>query len=192
MAFSVMPAKTLYAAAQTVAVPTQIASDDPHFNSDISSPTAAGTGVSLQLPLNSTTTPLDDASVMSGMPNGYTWRLAVPELCSGAQLTSLRIVTNTTAVDEEPTSGLLLGLYSSNNLTMLGSYSINGGNGEDGQTWIPALFGTDAFGIDRGTNGSFGPNLTFPANLGMAGTLDGTWDISGITPGEPIGIYIQH
>ncbi|MBP9738505.1 LPXTG cell wall anchor domain-containing protein [Candidatus Saccharibacteria bacterium] len=187
---SLMPA-TAYAATQTVVVPTQAVSDDPHINSDVLSPMVSAMGVNLQAPLNNTTTPLDDASLMPA-PSGYTWRLVVPEMCEGAQLESLRIVTSTLAVDEEPTTGLFLGLYGSNNLTMLSSYSVNSGNGEDGNSWVPSLFSTDAPVIDRGTTGSFGPATTFPANLGMAGTLDGTWDISGYTPGEPLGVYIQH
>jgi len=146
----------------------------------------------LQSPLNDTTTQINDASLMDNSPRGYTWRLEIPELCSGAELLSLRIVTETTAEDEEPTTGVILTPYRVNNLTMFDEYIINGGNGEDTNTWVPALFAEDSPAIDRGASGSFGPNPTFPADLGMNGTLDGTWDISGYPADQGLGVYVQH
>lgn len=189
--FSVLPASVVHAATQTVSLTTTAASDDPHINGDVGSPTVSSLGVNVQNPLNNTTTPLDDASVMVN-PHGYTWRLSVPNLCSGAELLSLRLISQTSAENEESTSGLFLVPYRTSNLTMLDSYTINGGNGEDSNTWVPAIFGYSAPGIDRGTGGVIGPFTTFPANAGMQGTLDGTWNISGHPVNEPIGVYVQH
>lgn len=190
--FGMAPARIAHAATKVVIVPTQAASDDPHLNSNPSSPTLGTMGVELQSPLNDTTTQISDASLMDNSPHAYTWRLDIPELCSGAELLSLRITTQTVAEDEEPTTGVFLNPYRVNNLTMFDGSTINGGNGEDANTWVPALFATDSPAIDRGTSGSFGPYTTFPADLGMNGTLDGTWDISGYPADQGLGVYVQH
>lgn len=188
-----MPVQAAYASQQIVTVPTQSASDDPQVvENGVVLGSFGDLGVNLQPPLNDTTTPLDDASLMTPAPNGYTWRFTLPELCNNAELISLRIVTDTVATDEEPVTGVLMGIYGSDDLALFDSFDINNGNGEDGSTWLDALFGTSLPVVDRGAAGTWITVPTFPGDLGMDGTLDANWDISGQDVNEPLGIYIQH
>lgn len=181
------------AATQSVVVPTTAASDNPHINNDITSPDIRSTGVMTPGSNTAASTPLDDASSMGGSPNGYTWRFDLSGICSGAQLQTLRVVTSTiTDTTPEPTSGVFLGVYGSEDLTMLNTYTINGGLGEDSNTWVQSLFSFEAAVIDRGTSGTVGPTTTFPADAGLAGQLDATWSLTGLDSGDTLGLYVQH
>lgn len=190
--FFVIQVAGVYASPQSAGPSLEPSSDNPHVNSSVSSPLVQSLGVAMPGGNTTNSTPLDDASVMGNQPNAYTWRLNLSGICSGAQLQSLRIITQTSATNEEPTSGLFLGVYGSNDLTMLDSYSINSGLGDDSDPWISPMFGFSSPTIDRGTSGTTGPYTTFPANLGMNGTLDATWDLTGLNTQDPIGIFIQH
>lgn len=182
---SVMPANTIQAAPQSVQLETVIASDDPLVSSSF---TASDLNVSLSTPINTTTTQLD---VASSSPWGYTWRLSIPTLCEGAAIQSIRIATNTETEDEEGAAsdqfnGIFLALYSTDSsIGFMDGYTIS--EGEDLNLWGPAVFGIPAPAIDRGI--AIGP--LFPADLGVAGDLDATWDVSGYDFSEPIGVYIQ-
>jgi len=175
-----------HAASQTIQLNTTIANDDPFITAgDIR---VTDTGVELKEPFNTTNTQSDslDSNNTSG-PWGYTWHITMPTLCSGAQIQSMRLITDTQTQNETPLSGVFLALYGgSDNLVFRSNYTINNGKGEDLDTWFPAPFATPA--IDRG----IGDNGEFPAALGLAGQLDATWDLSAYTAGDTLGIYLQH
>ena len=179
------------AQSQSAELPLTVSSDDPHINSDVNSSTITGLGVATPGGNTVSGTPRDDASLITG-PNAYTWRVDLSGICTGAQLKSLKIVTQSDTTDEEPTSGIFLGVYGTSNLTMFDSYSINGGMGEDSNPWISPMFGTPGPVVDRGKTGTTGPFTTFPADLGMEGELNATWDLTNVNRQEPLGIYIQH
>ncbi len=158
--------------------------DDVRVGADESASKASESGVILEDPLDDRTTNVDVRGVES--PHGYGWRVSFPELCSGAQLQSIRLVSNTEAQDEEAIGGIFLAAYRTDNLVLLSDYSIN--IGEDGSTWLQAVTGQpDVPVVDRGLGD--GVN-TFPAGLGYAGVLDAVWDISDYDQ-DSLGIYIQ-
>lgn len=159
--------------------------DDPHINNSTDAPTLSMSGVELQTPLNATTTNNDDAATMENV-YGYTWRVVMPDICEGAQITGIRIATNTSASTESSVSGILLAVYGTQDFTVYDQYTIT--EGEDGQNWLPPLYSMSTPVVTRG----IGDDTYFPANLGVAGALDATWDITGYTPGDPLGVYIQH
>lgn len=182
---SVMPANTIQAAPQSVQLETVIASDDP----SISGVLASDTGVVLSTPFSNIATQVDAAQ---SMPWGYTWRLSIPALCEGAVIQSIQLVTNTETEDEEGAegdgmwNGIFLALYSTDSsIGFMDGYTIT--EGEDLNSWTPALYGIPTPAIDRGI--ADGP--LFPADLGVAGGLDATWNVSGYDFSEPIGVYIQ-
>ncbi len=175
-----------HAASQTIQLNTTIANDDPYITAG--GIRATDTGVELKEPLNTTTTQSDslDSNNTPG-PWVYTWHITMPTLCNGAQIQSMRLITDTQTQNETPLSGLFLALYGgSDSLVFRSNYTINDGKGEDLDTWWAAPFATPA--IDRG----IGDNGEFPAALGLAGQLDATWDLSTYIPGDTLGIYVQH
>ena len=172
------------AASKTVPLDTAAASEDIYTGADESSPKATDFGVNLATPLDSKTTRLDDGDV-SGV-SGYNWRANFPKLCSGAQLQSIHLVTDSSAQNETGLSGIFLAVYRTDNLVPINNYSIN--VGEDGNTWAPTAFGQATIpfvyrGIGDGVN-------TFPASLGFDGRIDAVWDITGYEQND-VGIYIQ-
>lgn len=173
-----LPVQSASASTKSVPLTTVVASDDPMIDGTL----VSATGVNLTVPLDTVTTRQDS----SDGAYGYTWRVALPIVCTGAKLLNIRVATNTTAQNEEVTGGILLALYSGNDLAANNQYIVN--HGEDGLSWMPALFGFNTYVIDRGLGD--GVN-TFPAGLGYAGPIDGTWDISGYNSGDPLGIYVQ-
>lgn len=186
----ILPPASVFAAEQTITVPTIVAADDPIVPNPLGDMPASSAGVNLKAPLNDTATQVDDAVTMAGLPTGYTWRVAVPTtLCEGAQVTGLRIRTNTAADVDDAGSGVIMASYSVASMAINTSYSVNNGLGEDLNTWMPALSGAPSPAIDRGSEMG---GMMWPADLGLAGQLDGTWDISGAQPGDQFGIFIEH
>lgn len=174
MVFVVLPPHQVSAAVKTASLSTVPTSDDPIISGGVS---VSSTGVDLVSPLDEKSTRQDTGM---GRPYGYTWRISLPQLCSGAKLQKVRVVTDTVAQNEEPGGGILLGLYDSNG--MIDNYTIH--EGEDMNTWY---LGFDAPVVDRGLS----DGTIFPADLGYSGQLDATWDISDHVAGEQLGIYIQ-
>ncbi len=176
------------AASQSITVNPFAASDDPLTRlNDNSVVPASSQGLQLLPPLNDAST--DFSSYTGGAPDGFTFRVTIPPLCEGAMITGLRIRTDTTADNSGPGGGILLGAYRGSDLTVIEDYIINNGYGEDANTWLQALSGNPAPIISRGNElGS----IIYPADLGIEGMLDGTWDISGAQPGDQIGILIEH
>ncbi len=183
LTLAVIPIPKANAATKTVELSTTPASDDPY--AVLGAPNVSGTGVDLIIPPSATTTQLDDASTMSGTPTGYTWRVTMPELCDGAQIQSVRVVMDVEAAAETGYSGVISAIYSgSDDMFFRDNYTIN--EGEDVQAWSPAPW--PAYAIDRGIE----DDGFFPANLGVDGTLDATWDLVDYNPSDTLGIFIQH
>ena len=187
---AVLPSASVFAAEQTITIPTVAAADDPMVPSPSGDALASTVGVNLKAPLNDAATQVDSAAAMGGLPTGYTWRVTVPAtLCEGAQIKSLRVRTNTTADVDDAGSGVVVATYPIASGVINTNYGVNGGLGEDMNTWMPALSGAPTPAIDRGSEAG---GMFWPANLGLAGQLDGTWDISGAQPGDQFGIFVEH
>ena len=91
----ILPPASVFAAEQTITVPTIVAADDPIVPNPLGDMPASSAGVNLKAPLNDTATQVDDAVTMAGLPTGYTWRVAVPTtLCEGARKPPTPAVAN--------------------------------------------------------------------------------------------------
>lgn len=97
----IVPISRVSASTKTVELSTTPALDDPTFDG---STKTSDLGVAITAPLNSTTT-LVDSMATANSPKGYTWRVTIPDLCDGAQITGLRVKTNSHAENESPNSG---------------------------------------------------------------------------------------
>ena len=181
----IVPISRASASTKTVKLSTTPALDDPTFDGTTK---VSDVGVAITAPLNGTTTLVDSMTTVNS-PKAYTWRVTIPDLCDGAQITGLRVKTNSHAENESPLSGVFLLTYDVGTNRMFSHYSVNDGKGEDSNSWVPALTGFATPSIDRGT----GDGTThFPASLGANGPLDGTWDLSSSTVGNQVGIFVEH
>ncbi len=181
----IVPISRASASTKTVELSTTPALDDPIYDGGTK---VSDVGVAITAPLNSTTTPIDSEATAHS-PKGYTWRVTIPDLCDGAQITGLRVKTNSHAENESPNSGVFFLAYDVGTNRIFSHYSVNDGKGEDTNSWMPTLTGIVAPSIDRGT----GDGTTyFPASLGANGPLDATWDLSSTVVGNQLGIYVQH
>lgn len=181
----IVPISRASASTKTVKLSTTPALDDPTFDGTTK---VSDVGVAITAPLNGTTTLVDSMTTVNS-PKAYTWRVTIPDLCDGAQITGLRVKTNSHAENESPLSGVFLLTYDVGTNRMFSHYSVNDGKGEDTNSWMSSLVSFATPSIDRGT----GDGTThFPASLGANGPLDGTWDLSSSTVGNQVGIFVEH